>query len=93
MFIRPEQFVGHLSAPHNDAVKTIHLTAWLAMEFEPLDTTAQKFTALPQQLRITRLFKSNALRLESCPQSYPPFEWMCCNETMRASEMITAFVH
>ena len=61
----------------------------------PLDATTQQFeeypicSVLPQQHRIARLFKPIHLRLESCPQSYPPFGWMCCNQTMSVSEMIT----
>jgi len=47
-------------------------------------------SVLPQQHRIARLFKPSLLRLEGCPQSYPPFGSMCCNQTMSVSEMITA---
>ena len=50
-------------------------------------------SVLPQQHRIARLFKPTHLRLEGCPQSYPPFGWMCCNQTMSVSEMITASEH
>jgi hypothetical protein len=35
-------------------------------------------------------FMPTFLRLKSCPQSYPPFGSMCCNQTMGVSEMITA---
>ena len=41
-------------------------------------------SVLPQQDRIARLFKPTFLRLESCPQSCPPFGSMCCNQTMTA---------